>query len=240
MPGECPFKIVVGPDKALWFITLSPSGEGVLGSISTDGVLSRRQLATTGISGIALGPDNALWLTENVLQSGGNVVGKIGRFTIEGAYTEFSLEGVFSRGVNGPYAGPEGTVWIATVGYIGKLSLPDTSPPEITTFVDPKILWPPNGKNVAVTVRGRITDMGSGVLASSVEYAVADEYHQAEPRGHLTLNASGNYEAQLLLRASRNGDDLDGRQYMIRISAQDRAGNRTRKFVTIIVPHDWR
>jgi hypothetical protein len=46
---------------------------------------------------------------------------------------------------------------------------------------------------IPVTISGTITDAESGVKASSVEYAVTDEYGLLQPRGHLTLSPSGNY-----------------------------------------------
>ncbi|HYK91307.1 MAG TPA: hypothetical protein VE398_21225, partial [Acidobacteriota bacterium] len=68
---------------------------------------------------------------------------------------------------------------------------PDTTPPQITVSATPRKLWPANGKEVPVTVWGRITDTGSGVVASSVEYAVTDEYRLVHPWGHMTLDSAG-------------------------------------------------
>lgn len=118
--------------------------------------------------------------------------------------------------------------------------LRDTTPPRIKLFARPTKLWPPNGKIVPVTVWGTITDVGSGVLARSVEYVVTDEYHLVQPKGHLTLDPSGNYLFTVLLRATREGHDKDGAWYMIRVSAKDNAGNRGAKSLAINVPHDRR
>jgi hypothetical protein len=42
----------------------------------------------------------------------------------------------------------------------------------------------------------------------------------------------------ILLSASREGDDQNGRQYVIRVSATDNAGNRGAMWQGVTVPHD--
>jgi hypothetical protein len=116
----------------------------------------------------------------------------------------------------------------------------DTAPPLITVSATPKILWPPNGELVPVKIWGKITDTGSGVLARTVEYAVTDEYHPGKISGRISLNTEGNYSFAILLRASREGNDKDGHQYKIRVSASDNAGNRASTWQAVTVPHDRR
>jgi len=113
----------------------------------------------------------------------------------------------------------------------------DTTPPSITLAVTPRILWPPNGKMVPVTILGTITDAASGVNASSAKFAVHDEYHLVQPHGKIALDPAGNYSFTILLQASRNGDDHDGRRYTIRVTAIDNAGNRGVKQTSVTVPH---
>ena len=115
---------------------------------------------------------------------------------------------------------------------------PDTTPPVITLSATPTILWPPNGRLVPVTLSGTITDTGSGVNASTAEYAVQDEYGEVQPFGKIALDAAGNYSFTILLRAGRRGNDLNGRQYTIRVSAKDNAGNRGVRWTQVTVPHD--
>lgn len=114
----------------------------------------------------------------------------------------------------------------------------DTTPPVITLSATPKILWPPNGKMVPVTVSGTITDTGSGVNANSAAYSVKDEYGEVQPMGAITLGPGGNYSFTVLLQASRRGSDLDGRRYTITVRAKDNAGNGGSKTRAVIVPHD--
>jgi hypothetical protein len=64
-------------------------------------------------------------------------------------------------------------------------------------------------------------------LASSVIYAVVDEYQQVQPSGHIVLNSAGQYT--ILHQASRLGSDKDGRKYVIQVSAIDNEGNRAVK-----------
>jgi hypothetical protein len=116
----------------------------------------------------------------------------------------------------------------------------DTIAPLITMEVAPRVLWPPNGKVVPVTVAGRITDIGSGLVADSVEYAVTDEYGLVQPRGHITLDLAGNYRFTIPLRASRDGNNMNGREYVIWVKARDNAGNRGTKSTVVRVPHDRR
>jgi len=113
----------------------------------------------------------------------------------------------------------------------------DTTPPVITLAATPKVLWPPNGKLVPVTISGRITDAASGVNASSAKFAVHDEYHLVQPHGTIALDPAGNYSFTILLQASRKGDDHDGRRYTIRVTAIDNAGNRGVKQTSVTVLH---
>jgi hypothetical protein len=163
----------------------------------------------------------------------------------------FSTWAVAAADVNGDgrpdlmvanYCGATGGVPNCGTGTVGVLlnnsQTPDKTPPVITLSATPKILWPPNGRLVPVTLSGTITDAGSGVNASTAEYAVQDEYGEVRPFGKITLDAAGNYSFTILLRAGRRGNDLNGRQYTIRVSAKDNAGNRGVRWTRVTVPHD--
>jgi hypothetical protein len=113
----------------------------------------------------------------------------------------------------------------------------DTTPPVITLAATPKILWPPNGKVVPVTVSGTITDTGSGVNANTAAFSVKDEYAHVQPTGAITLSPGGSYSFTVFLQASRRGSDLDGRRYTLTVSASDNAGNRGSKTRVVTVPH---
>jgi hypothetical protein len=109
----------------------------------------------------------------------------------------------------------------------------------ITVSANPTTLWPPNGKMVPVIISGTITDLESGVNASTAIFEVKDEYGLIQPSGQITtLDASGRYSFRIQLQASRNGNDADGRQYTITVSAQDNEGNQGSKSTVVTVPHD--
>jgi hypothetical protein len=114
----------------------------------------------------------------------------------------------------------------------------DRIPPVITLSVTPKVLWPPKGNMLPVTISGTIIDTGSGVNLSSAAYFVTDEYGLIQPTGSLTLGAGGSYSFTVLLQASRRGSDLNGRQYSITVRASDNAGNAGSKSTVVTVPHD--
>ncbi len=136
------------------------------------------------------------------------------------------------------FEGPGGG--LGNVGVLLNNTASDTTPPVITLSATPKVLWPPNGKMVPVTVSGTITDTGSGVNVDSAAYAVKDEYGEVQPHGAITLGPGGAYSFTILLQASRLGSDLDGRRYKVTIRAKDNAGNGGSKTSVVTVPHDQR
>ncbi len=73
---------------------------------------------------------------------------------------------------------------------------------------------------------------------STAEDAVQDEYGEVQPFGKIALDTAGNYSFTILLRAGRRGNDLNGRQYTIRVSAKDNAGNRAVQWAQVTVPHN--
>jgi hypothetical protein len=117
---------------------------------------------------------------------------------------------------------------------------PDTTAPVISMIVNPSRLWPPTGKFIPVMASGTITDTESGVNASSATYKVDDEYGRVQLTGAVLLNANGSYTIALLLEADRQGDDEDGRQYVITVTALDEAGNSASMFSVALVPRDMR
>jgi hypothetical protein len=114
----------------------------------------------------------------------------------------------------------------------------DSTPPTITAVADPATLWPPNGKLVAVTVSGTMTDAISGVNPNSGTFVATDEYGTVQPSGTFIINADGSYAFTVQLEASRQGDDKDGRLYVITVQGNDNAGNAGAATTTVVVPHD--
>jgi hypothetical protein len=114
----------------------------------------------------------------------------------------------------------------------------DTTGPSISCNTNRNSLWPPNGKSVPVSITGTMTDAGSGVNLSTGQYRVSDEYLEVQPSGTVTVNANGSYAVTLSLTSARNGNDTDGRQYSVSITAKDNAGNLGSCAFTVKVPHD--
>jgi glycosidase len=114
----------------------------------------------------------------------------------------------------------------------------DLTPPVVSISVNPSVLWPPNGNMVPVTVSGVMTDNLSGVDPATAAFAVVDSDGTVQPTGPVTLGSGGSYSFVVLLRASRQGTDLSGRQYTITVSAKDLAGNLGSASTVVTVPHD--
>jgi hypothetical protein len=112
-----------------------------------------------------------------------------------------------------------------------------TVPPVVTLAVTPRSLWPPNGKMVPVAVSGTVT-VGSGCAVETTSYVVQDEYGRVQPSGRVTVHAAGQFSFTLWLQASRLGADIDGRAYVLTVSARSEAGTKGSASKTVIVRHD--
>jgi len=112
------------------------------------------------------------------------------------------------------------------------------TPPSVSCSATPTTLWPPNGTSVVVTVSGSITPGTQAIPPSGTMYAVIDEYGQVQPSGSIALGVEGSYSFGVSLIAARNGNDQDGRQYTITVSAQDTLGNVGSCPAVVTVPHD--
>jgi streptogramin lyase len=228
--------ITAGPDGRLWYADYSANS---IGAITTTGTMSEYPVKFSGpwpnLLAITAGPDGALWFTEAD-------VDRIGRITTGGVISEYSVPTAHSLPTE-IGVGPDGAIWFteAKADKVARIQFAtDTIAPAVTLSITPSSLWPPNGQMVRVLLSGRVSDADSGVLPSSIEFAVFDEYGTRQPGGHITVDGSGNYRFAVLLQASRKNNDLDGRQYMIRISARDNAGNLAVKWASVLVPHDRR
>lgn len=89
-----------------------------------------------------------------------------------------------------------------------------------------------------ITVSGNITLGTQAIPSSGTTYAVTDEYGQVQPTGSIALGAGGSYSFGVPLVASRDGNDKDGRTYVIAVGATDKLGNVGSCAATVTVPHD--
>lgn len=115
----------------------------------------------------------------------------------------------------------------------------DKSAPTVGLQANPSRIWAPNGKPVTVQIFGTGGDSVSGLTA--VSYVVTDEYGTALNIPTRTLSGnSADWTDSIILEASRNGDDADGRLYRVAATVTDAAGNTSTATADIVVPHDQR
>jgi uncharacterized lipoprotein YddW (UPF0748 family) len=115
----------------------------------------------------------------------------------------------------------------------------DKTAPTFQLEATPTRIFPPNGKPATVKLTGSASDTTSGL--AQVSYTVTDEYGTplTVPTRALGGN-SANWIDNLIIEASRHGDDSDGRLYRVTATVTDAAGNTTTASVDIIVLHDRR
>lgn len=161
-----------------------------------------------------------------------------GRLLLSGGFTAASANLHFAR-VDGIH-----TVQFDSVAQSGNQEVTqtrilnlDSTTPIVTASAHPSVLWPPNHKFVSVTVKGHVSG-ASGGIPGAVSYHVTDEYGTVQPSGTARVHANGNYSFVVSLQSSRLGQDKDGRQYTIVVSATDQAGNTGYATTLVVVPHD--
>ena len=118
--------------------------------------------------------------------------------------------------------------------FVAKIALP----PAICITATPATLWLPDGTLVPVTFAGTIRAVGSGVAPDTATYAVPDDYGRVQPSGTLSVRSEGSYAFPMDLQASRNGNDRDGREYIITVWVKAKAGNTGSAATPVIVPYD--
>jgi streptogramin lyase len=126
--GSRPLQMVRGPDGNVWFIEGGDGGSrpGQIGRLSPNSFSVTGEFPTvtanaflSGVPGIAVGQDGALWFTEPGLD-------RIGRLTTGGTASEY-ISPVTGLGMQGIGVAPDGSIWFAepgtglNPGRIGKL-----------------------------------------------------------------------------------------------------------------------
>lgn len=109
-------------------------------------------------------------------------------------------------------------------------------PPVINSLTaTPNQLWPPNNKDVNVTIILDVSNPDGPADITRITYSVTDEY------GIYNRDETLLPDNQVIrLRAQRDGKDKDGRIYVITITIYDKGGLSDRASVNVIVPHDQR
>lgn len=101
----------------------------------------------------------------------------------------------------------------------------DSTIPPLNIDVRPKTLWPPDGSMVDVVLTGDSSEL------LNKKITVEDEYGLVQPK-------IVDFNQVFQLEARRDGSDKDGRVYIIKVEAEDLAGNKSEGHVQVIVPHD--
>lgn len=107
----------------------------------------------------------------------------------------------------------------------------DKTAPVVNIDADPHSIWPPNGKIVPVQTTGSSSDK----YLEKTLLQVSDEYGLVEP-AFTVFDPEINQT--IMLEARRDGDDKEGRKYIIQAIAEDKAGNMGEAVTTVVVPHD--
>ena len=124
-----------------------------------------------------------------------------------------------------------------------QVNVTDTGDPTLAPVASHGILWPPNHKMVAVSIKSNAADNSGHVLVDAViasnepEEGLGDDdigpdwtYPVVDPMtGEITFD----------LRAERSGRG-DGRVYTVTVTATDATGNSSQAELRFVVPHDQR
>ena len=108
----------------------------------------------------------------------------------------------------------------------------DKISPETEIYSDREYIWSPTGKMIDVNLKVTVLDDNLYKTRLSID----DEYDKLDSEKDILSGYSG----PISLEAKRDGGDLDGRLYIIKIVAEDLAGNITERQLEVIVPHDQR
>lgn len=108
-------------------------------------------------------------------------------------------------------------------------------PPTITSLTaTPRVLWPPNGRMVPVTLSDIVSN-GCGAVSCKIISVTSSE--PTDPEGDWQITG----DLTLNLRAARigtRGEILNGRVYTITVQCTDASNNTATKTITVLVPLD--
>ncbi|MBX6314175.1 MAG: hypothetical protein IRY99_14855 [Isosphaeraceae bacterium] len=128
-------------------------------------------------------------------------------------------------------------------------TVPDTTPPAVVGLAaNPPVLWPPNGRSVAVVITGVTVDNpgGTGVNPATISAMVFSSYPTMHPiTGRFRPTAVGplpggvyTFRFVVPLSARRFGFERLGRLYTVVVDAANFANNIGQGTVGVLVPHD--
>ncbi|HEX5133217.1 MAG TPA: FlgD immunoglobulin-like domain containing protein, partial [Candidatus Krumholzibacteria bacterium] len=122
-----------------------------------------------------------------------------------------------------------------------KVTVQDTTPPEIDVVLDRDVLWPPNHKYATVCAEVTVTDIcdpdPTWVLFSTESNEPDNEKGDGNTTDDIAGDATGTADVCVDLRSERQGGG-DGRKYTLIYEAMDMSGNVAYDTVCVRVPHD--
>lgn len=122
-----------------------------------------------------------------------------------------------------------------------KVTVEDTTPPEIDVVLDRDVLWPPNHKLAEVCAEVTVTDICDPNPTFVLASIVSDEPDNGQGDGNFPNDIQdadfGTADICFDLRSERQGGG-DGRKYTIIYCASDESGNTACDTVCVRVPHD--
>lgn len=110
----------------------------------------------------------------------------------------------------------------------------DKTAPRLTVSLDRTVLWPPNGKMVAISASLNRSDSGSGVASVLLTSVTSNEPDSVE--GDIQARI-GSPDTTFSVRAERVGGGK-GRIYTVTYTITDDAGNQSSASATVTVPHN--
>ncbi len=159
-----PRGVALGPDGNIWF-TECNNGAAIsaVGNVTPSGTFTEFSTPTASAcpTGITAGPDGNMWFTERS-------VNKIGKITMGGAITEYTICGGCTRAPAGIVTGPDGNMWFTN--YSGNsVAKMNTSGTVLNTYSLPVGSNPygiASGPDGRLWVAETGTGSGSGALAA--------------------------------------------------------------------------
>jgi hypothetical protein len=127
-----------------------------------------------------------------------------------------------------------------TADCMAKVTVQDTTPPEITADMDPMTLWPPNHTLRTVTADITVSDVcdpnPTVVLVSIASNEPDNGLGDGDTVGDIQNAAYGTDDREVSLRAERSGRGA-GRFYTFVYEAEDGSGNTSQDGAVVAVPH---
>jgi pimeloyl-ACP methyl ester carboxylesterase len=123
------------------------------------------------------------------------------------------------------------------------LTITDTTPPNLTVSLTPRVLWPPNHALWTINANVQAVDLCGEVASIKLMSIVSNQPDNGLGDGDTTNDiqdaALNTLDLVFRLRAERTGP-LGERRYTVTYRATDDSGNSAYTSAVVIVPHDLR